>query len=82
MTNKYYQKHKEKPHQETRKRYQNLSEGGKKKRQIKCRERYHSFAEKEKEKIVSINEGNKKLSKEEKQNLVEYIRNYYLAHKI
>ena len=58
MTNKYYQKHKERLGKEARKRYQNL-------------------AEEEKEKKG----GSKNPSEKQKQKLVEYMKNYYLAHK-
>ena len=58
MTNKYYQKHKERLGKEARKRYRNL-------------------AEEEKEKKG----GSKNPSEKQKQELVEYMKNYYLAHK-
>ena len=50
MTNKSYQKHKERFRKEASERYQDFSEEEKKKRRKKARERYQIFAEEEKEK--------------------------------
>ena len=76
MTTNYYHKHKEKPQNDARERYQNLSEEEKYKRRKKARERYQNFTEEEKEK-----KRNKNLSEEQKNKLAEYRRNYYLTHR-
>ena len=70
MTNNFFQKLKEKLQEEAPKRYQNLSEDKKKLR------KYQNLAEKEKEKKRQYHrEPNKDLSDEQKQTLVEYLRN-------
>ena len=47
-----------------------------------ARERYQNLSEEEKEKNLHYHcERNKHLSKEEKEKKVDYMRNYYLAHK-
>ena len=82
MTNKYYQKHKEKLQKETRERYHNVLEDEKEKMRKKARERYQNFNEEEREKKRQYHrERIKNLSKDQKQKLVEYMRNYYLVHK-
>ena len=53
MTNKYYQKHKEKVRKEARERCQNLSEQGKNKTRKKAPERYQNFTEEKKASISS-----------------------------
>ena len=48
----------------------------------KAREIYQNFTEEDKEKKDQYHcKHNKNLSEEQKQKLVEYIKNYYLAHK-
>ena len=74
MTNKYYQKHKEKLQKEAHKRC--LSKEEKDKSQKKTRERYQNLTEEEKEK-----RRNKNLSAEKEQKLVEDRSSYYLTHK-
>ena len=65
MTNKYYQKQKEKLRKEARERYQNLSEEEKDKRQKKVWERFQNLPEEEKEKKSQYHrECNKNLSEE------------------
>ena len=51
----------------------------KRKKQKKARERYQTFTEKEKKASVYW-ECNKTFSKEQKQKLVEYRKNYYITH--
>ena len=47
-----------------------------------ARERYQNLSEEEKEKNRQYHcERNKHLSKEEKEKKVDYMKNYYLAHK-
>ena len=75
MTNRYYQKYKERPQIEARERCQNLSEEEKEKRLKNAWERYQYLTEEEKEKKCSKN-----LSKEKKQKLAEHRKNYYLTH--
>ena len=75
MVNKYYQKHKQRPRKEARKRYQNLSKEEKDKRRKKTRERYQNFTEEEKGRRC------RQYYQERKQKLPEYRRNYYLTHK-
>ena len=54
----------------------------KEKLQKEVRKRYQNPSEEEKEKKCQYHcERNKNLSWEQKQKLVEYMRNYYLAHK-
>ena len=66
MVNKCYQNHKE-----------NIE-----KRQEKTWDRYQSFSEEQKEEKCQYHrQRNKNLSKEEKEKKVEFMRNYYLAHK-
>ena len=69
MTNICYQKHKE--------THQNISEEEKSRRRKKVRERYQNFTEEREGKRKK--RYNKNLSEEQKQNLVEYSRNYYLT---
>ena len=81
MTTSYNQKHKDKLQKEERKRYQNLSEEEKGKRQMALG-RYQNLSEEKKEKKRQYHRHcNKNLSEEQKQNQDEYMRNYYLAHK-
>ena len=81
MANKYYQKNKEKLRKEARERYQNLSEEEKEKRQKRLKTDIKIFPKKKKERQYH-RDRNKNLSEEGKQKKVEYMRNYYLTHKI
>ena len=45
MTNKYYQKHKERLRKDAHERYQNFSEGEKDKKRKNVRERYQNLPE-------------------------------------
>ena len=79
MKNNHYQKHKERLRKEVREKYQNLSEEKKGKKSPD--KDIQNFTEKEKEKKCQYHrELNKNLSKEQKQKLVEYRRNYYITH--
>ena len=75
VTNKYYQTYKERLWNKVRERYQRLSEEEKYKRQKNAPEKYQKFTKEEKEKWRYKN-----LSEEQKQELIEYRRNYYLTH--
>ena len=65
MVNKCYQNHKE-----------NIE-----KRQKKTQDRYQEEEEEKEEKCQYHRQRNKNLSKEEKEKKVEFMKNYYLAHK-
>ena len=65
MTNKYYQKHKEKLQREAREGYQNFSEKEKDKR-WKRKQAWDRF---------------QNLSGEKNERKVDYMSNYYLVHK-
>ena len=80
MTNNYYQKHKEK----LKKKHAKDNKIFLKKKK-KCEKRLKKdiiFSKEENEGKRQYHfERNKNLSEEQKQKLVEYVRNYYLAHK-
>ena len=60
----------------------NFYQKHKEKLRKEARERYQNLSEEEKEKKHQYHgEHNKKLSEEQKQKQVEFMRNYYLAHK-
>ena len=83
MSNKYDQKHKEKLQREAHEKYRNLpNEKTKTKRkQKKVQGRYQNFTEEDKEKKCQYYcDSSKILSREQKQKLVEYRRNYYISH--
>ena len=80
VTDNYYQKHNEKLQEETHEKYQNLSEEAKNKRWKKVWDRYQNLSEEGKEK-KRLHECNKNLSEGQKQKQVEFMRNYYSAHK-
>ena len=72
MTNKYYQKHKEKLWKEAREKYQNISKEENDKRQRRP-ETYQNLSEEEKEKKCQYHcNYNKNLSEEQKQKQVEF----------
>ena len=52
MTNKYYQKHKERLRKEAREKYQNLSKEEKDKKRKNARERYQNFPKEQKKKLL------------------------------
>ena len=52
MTNKYYQKHKERLRKEAHEKYQNISEEEKDKRQIRVQERYQNLPKEQKQKLL------------------------------
>ena len=52
MTNKYYQKHKERLRKEARENYQNLSKEEKDKKRKNARERYQNFPKEQKQKLL------------------------------
>ena len=52
MTNKYYQKHKERLRKEAREKYQNLSKEEKDKKRKNARERYQNFPKEQKQKLL------------------------------
>ena len=54
MTNKYYQKQKERPRKEACEKYQNFSKEEKDKRQKKAQERYQNLTEEEKKSVIRI----------------------------
>ena len=60
-------------------KYLNISE--KEKRQKMAQDKYLILSEEEKEKCQYYHERNKNLPEEQKQNQVEYMRNYCLTHK-
>ena len=66
--------------EEAQERNQYLFEQKKEKKQEKGRERYKNLSEEEK-KCQYHRDWNKNLYQEEKQKKVEYMANYYLAHK-
>ena len=68
MVNKYYKKNKEKLQKEARERYQNLSEEEKEKRRKKASGRYENLSEENEKRQYHRDQ-------------VEYMKNYYLAHK-
>ena len=77
MPNKY-SKTEKRLQKEAGEKFQNLPEEAKDSRQKKARERYPSFAEEVKSQYH--HEFNKTYTEEQKQKLVAYIKNYYLAH--
>ena len=77
MANNYYQKHKERFQKEAREKYQNLSEEEKDKRQKKSRKIYQNFKIL---KVLLLLDLNINLSKEQRQKLVEYRRDFYIYH--
>ena len=82
MVNKYDQKHKEKLWKKAHKRCQNLSEEEKEKRHKKAWDRYQNLSEKDKEKSINIIVNIIRIFlKKKKEKKVEYMKNYYLAHK-
>ena len=60
-----------------RERFQNLSEQENEKGVKKAREKYHNLKKKKKKNC----QYNNNLSEDQKQKLVDYMRNYYLTHK-
>ena len=79
MTSNYYQKHKENLQKKACERYLNLSDEEKiKKEERGLRQISKYFVEKERKRQYH-RERNKNLSERQKQ--VDYMRNYYLAHK-
>ena len=77
MTNNYYQNHKEKFQKKAHKRF-SKSFWTRKKKGCEKGLRKIPQSEEEKEKNCQYNNN---LSEDQKQKLVDYMRNYYLAHK-
>ena len=76
---------KEKLQNEAREKYQNLSKEEKEKRQKKkkAQDKYKKLSGEEKGKKCQYHfDPNKNLFEDEKQKKVEYMRNYYFAHKV
>ena len=81
MTNKYYQKHKEKLRKEARERYQNLSEEERQKAKKGSRQILKCLWRGKRRKHQYYREHITNLSEEEKEKKVEYMKNYHLTHK-
>ena len=81
MTNKYYQKHKEKLRKEARERYQHLSEEERQKAKKGLRQILKCLWRAKSKKHQYYREHITNLSEEEKEKKVEYMKNYHITHK-